>query len=259
MTQHPFDDWADIYDRVYAYLDYDLPFYVQQAQAAGGPVLELGCGTGRVALAMAEQGHDVVGVDISPKMVAQAQAKADAAGLTDRVRFEVGDMLDVDAGSGFALVTMPFRSFQSMLTIDDQRQALANAAAQLRESGLLAFDIFVPDVEQLGAHDEAVPFHVRDVEQPDGGRLVIWGQNTWDGVEQLNEARLIIDELDPEGRTLQRLYRDFPQRYTFRYEMQHLLELSGFTVEAVYGDFDGGPVTEGSDDLVLVARLTGGA
>ena len=145
-----------------------------------------------------------------------------------------------------------------VVTIDDQRQALANAAAQLRESGLLAFDIFVPDVEQLGAHDEAVPFHVRDVEQPDGGRLVIWGQNTWDGVEQLNEASLIIDELDPEGRTLQRLYRDFPQRYTFRYEMQHLLELSGFTVEAVYGDFDGGPVTEESDDLVLVARLTGG-
>ena len=84
---------------------------------------------------------------------------------------------------------------------------------------------------------------------------MIWGQNSWDGVEQVNEARLIIEELDEDGRMVQRLFRDFEQRYTFRYEMQHLLELSGFNVETLYGDFDGGPVTEESDDLVWSARL----
>jgi SAM-dependent methyltransferase len=255
VTEQPFDDWADIYDRVYSYLDYDLPFYVQQAAVAGGRVLELGCGTGRIALAMADRGHEVVGVDISPKMVAKAAAKAKAQGLTELARFEAGDMLDVDSGGGFALVTMPFRSFQSMLTPEDQREALANIAGQLQPSGMLVFDIFVPDVEQLGAHDEAVPFHVRDIDQDDGSRFVIWGQNAWDGVEQVNDARLIIEELDVDGRMVQRLFRDFEQRYTFRYEMQHLLELCGFTVETLYGDFDGGPVTEESDDLVWVARL----
>ena len=108
---------------------------------------------------------------------------------------------------------------------------------------------------QLGdPRDEAVPFHVRDVEQDDGTTIVIWGQNLWDPLSQVNSARLIIEGLDPSGRMLYRLYRDFDLRYTFRYEMEHLLELSGFEVEAVYGDFDGNEITEQSDDLIFIAR-----
>ena len=257
-SANPYDNWADIYDQVYAYLDQDLPFYAEQAKASGGPVLELGCGTGRVSLMLAEAGFDVTGVDISPKMVARATAKAKEAGLSDRARFVVGDMAEPEAGGGFALVCFPFRSFQSMLTVEDQRQALENAGALLKSGGLLALDMFSPDIEQLGdQRDESVPFHVRDVDQPNGSTLVLWGQNLWDAVAQVNSARLIIEEIDSTGLMLRRLYRDFDLRYTFRYEMEHLLELSGFTVEALYGDFEGGEVSEHSDDLVWVARKTG--
>ena len=267
----PYDDWADIHDRVYAYLDYDLPFYLEQAKASGGPVLELGCGTGRVALAIADAGIDVVGVDISPRMIERAKAKAEAAGTAARTRFAVGDMADPEAveaiaksaeqdsrqpNSGeFGMVCFPFRSFQSMLTVEDQREALENAVSHLRPGGLLALDVVSPDMEQLAdRRDEAVAFHVRDVEQSDGSTIVVWGQNMWNAVEQVNSARLIIEELDATGLMVRRLYRDFDLRYVFRWEMQHLLELSGFTVEAVYGDFEGGPVTDRSDDLVWVAR-----
>jgi SAM-dependent methyltransferase len=255
----PYDDWADLYDKVYAYLDYDIGFYVQQAEAAGGPILELGCGTGRVALALADAGFEVTGVDISPRMIAQAQAKAANLGLMSKTTFVVGDMADADVGAAgtFGLVCVPFRSFQSMLEVDDQREALENAAAQLREGGLLALDTFAPDIEQLGVrHDEAIPFHIRDVDQPDGGNIVVWGQNLWDGASQVNSARLIIEELDATGLSVARHFRDFDLRYTFRYEMEHLLELSGFTLEAVYGDFEGGEVSEDSDDLVWIARKT---
>ena len=260
MTAHPFDDWADIYDQVYAYLTYDLDFYVGQAVASQGPVLELGCGTGRVSLAMAGKGIDVVGVDISPRMVEGARAKAKAAGLSRRCRFQTGDMRDLALQRTFPLVVMPFRSFQSMLTVADQRAALAVAAAHLAPGGLLAMDIFAPDLHML-ATDDATPFHVRDVPQPDPGHtpgtgrmLVIWGQNRWDPLSQVNHARLIIEELDVERTVARRLYRDFDLRYTFRYEMMHLLERCGFTVEALYGDFEGGPVAPDSDDLVWLAR-----
>ncbi len=253
----PYDDWADLYDKVYAYLNYDIGFYLSQAEASAGPVLELGCGTGRIALSLADAGFSVTGVDISPRMIAKANGKAATLGLGSKAQFIAGDMVDFDAGGGFGLVCFPFRSFQSMLEVEDQREALENAAAQLREGGLLALDTFAPDMEQLGdRRDEAIPFHIRDVEQPNGGNIVVWGQNLWDGLSQVNSARLIVEELDANGLSVARHFRDFDLRYTFRYEMEHLLELSGFTLEAVYGDFDGGEVTEQSDDLVWIARKT---
>ncbi len=256
--EYPYDDWAEIYDAVYADLTHDLAFYTGLAETVGGPVLELGCGTGRVSLAIAAKGIDVVGVDISPMMIEAAQAKAAERKLTERCIFQTDDMTGVRLAGSYPLVIMPFRSFQSMLTVEEQKAALATAAAHLKDGGTLALDLFQPDVGQLGIeHDETVPFHVRDVKQADGGTIVVWGQNGWDGVEQINSARLIIEELDPKGVMVRRLYRDFDLRYTFRYEMQHLLELCGFEVDSVAGDFDGGPVTEESDDMVWVAHKAG--
>ena len=253
--EYPYDDWADIYDAVYADLDHDLGFYTGLAESTGGPVLELGCGTGRVGLAIAAKGIDVVGVDISPRMVEAAQAKAKQRKLSERCIFQTGDMADIRLAGSYPLVIMPFRSFQSMLTVEEQKAALATAAAHLGPGGTLAFDVFQPDVGQLGVEsDETVPFHVRDVKQPGGGTIVVWGQNGWDGVEQVNSARLIIEELDAKGVMVRRIYRDFDLRYTFRYEMQHLLEICGFDVESVAGDFAGGPVTDDGDDMVWVAK-----
>jgi ubiquinone/menaquinone biosynthesis C-methylase UbiE len=252
--EHPYDDWADIYDRVYAYLNYDTPFYVQQATASNGPVLELGCGTGRVSIAMARADVEVVGVDISPRMVEIATGKAEAVGVPDHCQFVHGDMRSVDLGKKFSMVVMPFRSFQSMLTVKDQLATLANVRKHLTPEGELILDIVAPDV-QLIAVSDPMPFHVRDVPQPDKGHTyVIWGQNSWDGTTQVNSARLIIDEVNPQGEAVRRLYRDFPIRYTFRYEMEHLLHRAGFTPEALYGGFDGEPLEEDSEDQVWIAR-----
>ena len=250
----PYDDWADIYDAVYADLTHDVDFYVELARESGGPVLELGCGTGRVSLAVAQQGIAVTGIDISPRMIAVAQAKAAKRGLAERCVFQSGDMATLQLAERFPFVVMPFRSFQSMLTTDEQRQALARVRERLAPGGLFAMDTFNPDVNSLVGDNASLAYHLKDVERADGGTLVVWGQNGWDPVTQVNDVRLIIEEVSDEGVVERRLMRDFEQRYTFRYETEHLLELCGFDLEAVYGDFDGGPVTEDTEDLVWVAR-----
>jgi SAM-dependent methyltransferase len=251
--EFPYDDWADIYDAVNDERTHDIGFYVRQAQRAGGPVLELGCGTGRIGLAIAAKGVDVVGVDISPRIVEVANRKARERGLEGRAIFQPGDMADVHVEGAYGLVIFPFRSFQSMLDPDEQAAALSTAAAHLAPGGTLIVDLFVPDPAQL-SEPPGTLLHIADVKQPDGGTVVVWGQNGWDPVSQVNEVRLVIEMLDPEGTVLRRLYRDFDQRYTFRYEMEHLLARCGFAVEEVYGDFAGGPVTPDTEDLVFVAR-----
>ena len=253
----PYDDWADIYDAVYADLTHDIDFYIELAREAGGPVLELGCGTGRVSLAIAREGIAVTGIDISPRMTAVAQTKAARRGLSERCVFQSGDMAALQLAERFPLVVMPFRSFQSMLTTEEQRQALARVRERLAPGGLFAMDTFNPDVSSL-VNDETsrLAYHLKDVERADGGTLVVWGQNGWDPVTQVNDIRLIIEEVSDEGVVERRLMRDFEQRYTFRYEMEHLLELCGFDLKAVYGDFGGGPVTEDTEDLIWVARAT---
>ena len=251
---HPFDDWADIYDRVYARLVHDVPFYVQHGLACGGSVLELGCGTGRVSLAMAQAGVPVVGIDISPRMVETARRKARALRLGRQASFRQADMRTVRLRQRFSLAAMPFRSFQSLLRADEQRQTLVNIKAHLVPGGKLAFDVFAPDIHML-ADTSPELFHLQDVPQPDTGhKLVVWGKNRFDHVDQTNDVQLVIEEMGRQGGVLRRLHREFTVRYTFRYEMEHLLEACGFAVEAVYGDFDGGPVTADSDDLVWVAR-----
>lgn len=253
--EFPYDDWADVYDAVYADLTHDLEFYAGLARESGGPALELGCGTGRVSLAMAAEGVAVTGVDISPRMVAAAQAKAASRSLAERCVFQAGDMTHLQLAERFPLVVMPFRSFQSMLTVEEQRAALLSARRLLTPGGTLALDAFNPDVRSLADDNLASqPHHLRDVERAGGGTIIVWGQNGWDQTTQINDVRLIIEEVSDEGVVERRLIRDFEQRYTFRYEMEHLLELCGFDLQAVYGDFDGGPVTEDTEDLVWVAR-----
>ena len=250
----PYDDWADIYDGVHADLTHDIDFYVELARESGGPVLELGCGTGRVSLPIAQAGVPVTGIDISPRMIEVAQAKAAKRGLAERCVFQSGDMATVQLAERFPLVIMPFRSFHSMLTTEEQRQALARVRERLAPGGVFAMDTFNPDVNSLVGDNASLAFHLKDVEREGGGTIVVWGQNGWDPVTQVNDTRLIIEEVSDEGVVERRLIRDFEQRYTFRYEMEHLLELCGFDLEGVYGDFEGGPVTGETEDLVWVAR-----
>jgi len=143
---------AKYYDGAYAAMDLvDAPFYADLATEIGGPVLEIGCGTGRVLLPIARQGTEIHGVDNSGAMlgILRESLAKESAEVRDRVTLHAGDMRSFRLHRTFPLVIIPFRPMQHMFTLADQVAALQSAAAHLSESGVLAFDVFYPKFEML--------------------------------------------------------------------------------------------------------------
>lgn len=245
-----FDAWAGVYDAVYSYVTDDIPFYVDEALRCGGPVLELGCGTGRVTLPIARAGVDVTGLDSSRGMLDAARRK----GGDTPVTLLHGDMRDFSLGRRFALVIIPFRGFLSLLTVEDQVSALDCIRHHLLPGGRLVFNVFQPDLNMLVQPGDGA-YHLRDVNDPESGRrLVIWHQSSCDNYNQVVHARLIVDELDESGTAVGRFYRDFRLRYAHRWELHHLLTNSGYEIVDLYGDFDRTPFDEDSEEMVWTAR-----
>lgn len=239
-------------ERLTAVVRDDVPFYVdlaRQAGAAGQSVLELGCGTGRVTIPIAQAGVDIVGLDNSPAMLEVARRKAGDAG---NPRWVLAEMADFRLDQRFGLVIIPFRSFLLLLTVGEQKACLARIYDHLVPGGKLALNVFNPSILAiagwLGADSER---WLRRVEGPGMERWV--NRRYSPASQQLNETRTDVD-LSDAGAVVQRVERNLRLRWVYRYEMEHLLALAGFEVEALYGWFDGSPFTDDSDEMVWVAR-----
>ena len=261
MEQSPYDAWASIYDSVYSYVRADIPLYAREAVESGGPVLELGVGTGRVAVPTARLGIDVVGIDSSEAMLAIARSKLGSLGPDPgSVELIAADMRDLDLRDSrgdmrmFPLVTIPFRGFLALLTVEDQVAALRSIHRHLEPDGKLVFNVFVPDPNMaLEAGD--VPRHMNDVKDPETGTdYVLYQQVAYDTHHQIVSVRMIIEEMDRDGVVVRKLYRDYQLRYSYRWEVYHLLRSSGFEVEALYGDFDYSEFDEDSTEMIWVAQ-----
>ena len=258
----PYDDWAEIYDAVYSYVRSDIPMYGHFAIESGGPVLELGVGTGRVAIPTARLGVDVVGVDSSEAMLNVAARKLATmrpppSGALELVAADMRDFDLRDENGGrrkFPLATIPFRGFLALMTVEDQMRALRNIRRHLTADGLLVFNIFVPDPDMTLERGD-VPRHLTDVPDAETGiTRVLYQQSAYDFHSQIVSIRMIIEELDDAGVMLRRLYRDYDLRYCHRWEVHHLLRLCGYEVDALYGDFDLSEFDESSTEMVWVAR-----
>lgn len=251
------DDWAHIYDSVID-LSEDIPFWVAEAQASGGPVLELGSGTGRVAIPIAQAGVSVVGVDSSSEMVKAARAKARKLRLgKDVLSFVKGDMRDISLGRRFPLAIIPFRAFQFMLSPADQFQALATIKEHLAPGGRVVFSIFVPDLGLL-TRDPSTPLYDREIVNAVTRRRVsVWHHNRYDNFSQVIDACTIFEELDERGEVVQKSYHRYQICYLYRFEVQHLLMAAGYRVLEVYGSFDRSPLDETSTEMIWVATPEG--
>ena len=254
----PFGKWPSFYDWVHTNITEDIPFYVEEALRSGGPVLELGCGTGRVSIPIVQASIAIVGVDLSQEMVEEARENAKKAGLDPKLcTFLVQDMRELSLEGHFPLAIMPYRSFQWLLSVADQRAALECVHHYLSPSARLVMDLFVPHLEML-VEDDSEPFAVKDVPDPaTGRRLRLLFQNRWDHLHQINNALLIAQEVDGAEEVVKEVSRDIQVRYTFRYELQHLLEVCGFRVLEVYGGFQRQELTEESENMVWVAERVG--
>ena len=252
MDISPYDAWAEIYDSVFSYVNEDIPFYVDEAVRSGGPVIELGCGTGRVAIPIALSGIDVVGLDSSTLMIERAREKASQTGVSN-LKLVQADMIDFKFDDKFPLAIVPFHGLLSLLSLKDIERTLLNIRRHLTPEGKLIFDIFVPDLNMM-VQEGDVPYHFRDVTDPNTGRrLVIWNQASYDSHSQIMSIRSTIEELDLSGRVASKMYRDFALRYIFRWEMHYLLRACGYDILELYGDFMRQDFDENSTEMVWVA------
>ena len=148
-----YDRIARIYDPWSRSVTEDVGFYVDQALAIGGPVVELAVGTGRIAIPIAQAGIDVIGVDASPGMLAVAQAAAEEAGVADRIDLRLGDLREPPVNERVPLVICPFRSLLHMETEAEKLRALGAARNLLADEGRFVFDVFAPSREDIEETD----------------------------------------------------------------------------------------------------------
>lgn len=264
----PFADFAEIYEMTHGDKEDDLPLYLEYAARCGSPLLEVGCGTGRVTLALTEAGHSVCGIDLSENMLKIAREKfaGQPAQIRERVTLLRQDMCELDIpGRSFGLALMPYGEFAHVLEQERQLAALSALQRHLKPGGLL-----IIGMSNWDANEERISFK--------GNVIAQWGHSMplkYEGIfEDRKNKRMItryiargydpsvqmaihvyIHEItDPEGRLIARKTNVLPLRYVFRYEMELLLQRCGFVIEDIYGYYDKSEFRYNSKRMIFVAR-----
>jgi ubiquinone/menaquinone biosynthesis C-methylase UbiE len=226
------DAFAVDYEKWAAAMTEDVPFYVELAREANGPVVELAVGNGRVAIPVAQaSGRTVVGIDISPAMLAQARHNAEAAGVELDLR--EGDMRELELKEPAALVYCPFRGLMHLPTWADRRRTFERVAASLRPDGRFAWNAFVfnPHIAARldGEWQEDAPVRHKVDQVP-------------------ADARIDLTLAAGDGVSLW---------WSTRAEWEGLIDVAGLELEALYGWFDRRPFDERSEEFVWVVRRPG--
>jgi SAM-dependent methyltransferase len=228
-----YDPIARLYDPWSASVVEDVSFYVEEALASGGPVVELGVGTGRIAIPTALAGVHVIGVDSSIEMLAVCAERGGEAGVGPRLDLRLGDLRRPPVHERVPLVTCPFRAYLHLRSDAERLRALRAARTLLQPGGRLVFDVFTPSRE--------------DVEETNGRWLErepeIWERADWD----LERQTLTLSVRGVQGESTMTLAWLEPERW------HSLLAEAGFAVAACYGWFDRRPYT-GGEDTVWIAR-----
>lgn len=251
---------ARYYDLDNAEFTADLDFWIELAEEYGGPVLELGCGTGRVLLPLAQRGYAVTGIDNSPEMLARLNEKLQTARNMrkgDRLVAPAtepsvlrADIADFTTDRRFALALMPFNTFMHALTLEAQMAMLTNIRRHLSDGAVLALDINNP----AGAY--AGPEQGLTLERAfsDGEHTVqVFSALQLDRAAQLGHITWLYDSVSAEG-AVRRTTVPLTMRYTFPGEMRLLLERCGFSLTHLYGDYDRSPFADGSPRMLAMAR-----
>jgi len=244
---------ARFYDVVYAQVrdGVDNEFYLSRMAAAGGPVLEIGSGTGRLLREALRRGVDAWGIDVNPSMVERCRTQLPPG---TRERVSVADAASMGLGRRFALVAAPFRVLSHVADVEEQLRLLDTVHEHLVHGGTFVFDLYVPNLKLLlEGMPETCDF---DGEWSPGRRLCRFVSSApADLARQTNRVRMrfVWDEADGEHRG----DWEFEMRFFFRFEIEHLVARSRLRLESLHGDFAGGPLTADSREYVIVCRRAG--
>lgn len=251
-------DFGLLYDSVPLYAARrDVAYYVWEASAGSDPILELGCGTGRILLPLARAGHRVVGLDGSSQMLDRCRAKlaAETEAVRERITLHQADVRGFDLEARFPLIIAPFRIMQHLTTTEDQLRFLGNVFRHLPPGGRFLFDVFNPNFAALVAANGAEREDTPNVTLADGRvfrRAARVTRVRW--VDQVSETELIYYVSPGSGSPPVRHVQAFEMRWFLRAELAHLLARSGFRLRSMEGNFDGAPLVDGSPELVVQAE-----
>jgi SAM-dependent methyltransferase len=232
----------------------DLIMYSELAEQYGAPILDVGCGTGRVLLHLAQEGYQVHGVDDSKQMLVRLQNKLNAMPhLAENITYDQADILTYRAPQPFSMILLTYNALMHFHTQEVQIQLLQTLRTMLADDGLLVIDL--PNAgETFATQDTDSLILDRTFIEPESGHMVMLQSVSYlDRTTQLLRAQWIYDELQPDG-TVKRLFVPHVLRYYFYPEMQLLLEKAGFAVEVVYGDTEQGDFEDGCERMVIYAR-----
>jgi SAM-dependent methyltransferase len=223
-------------------------FYVEEARRSGGPVLEVGCGSGRLTIAIAQNGMEVSAIDLSSTMLAAARSKAESAGV--HIEFFEADMRGFDLGRRFSTILIAGNSLLHLLTNEELLQCLATVRRHLAADGRLIFDVSKWGLERL-ARDPAERHPVMSVMDPRLGEIAIEESAAYDSATQVRDIAWFLST--SSARDFRVI--EYTLRVIFPQELLLLLDLAGFRLEARYGEFTRIPFDAASPRQVCVCSL----
>ena len=253
----PYAALVRYYDAETADYSIDLPAYAMLVERFGGPLLDVGCGTGRIAFALARQGIPVTGIDASQPMLDRAQARAGREGVgSNQIQWRQADITEMALDERFGLAVFAYNGFMHLLEQDRQVAALKHLALHLKAGGGLAIDIANP-VEMFRVEDTPGLVLERMFADPETGQAVM--QQSLASVNratQVMSLTWIYDRIGPDGA----VFRDLVPlhlRYTMASEIRLLLGQTGFSDIELCGDYDFSPYEEDSPRLFVIATRAG--
>jgi len=258
-TERVREFYAETYDTVVADWPGEIDFYRElaaEANSKGQAVLEIACGTGRVAIRLAQDGVDVVGLDLSAAMLAVARQKS--VGMSN-IRWVQDDMRSFELGETFGLAIIPGHSFQNILTAEDQVATLKSIKRHLAPGGILVVHVDHLSVSWLGelvGEQGGVFKTARSFAHPKTGRKIRTFQAwSYEPATQTAISQKVWEAINANGDVVDR-WESGSLRFhcVFRFEMEHLLERTGFVIESVYGDFFRQELQNDSSEMVWVAN-----
>jgi SAM-dependent methyltransferase len=246
---------ARFYDLLHPEDGADVGLWLSYAGRTDLPVLEVGTGTGRIALALAAAGHRVTALDPSPAMLEQARRKAAEKGLIDRLELieDLSGRSELASGT-FGLALVPADVFLYSADGEAQLSTLRSLAGCLAYNGLLAVDLPGP-AAWLDASTDGLPVLVFSGDF-EGERLDAWQVREDDLAAQRRVLRMFYERTGADG-AVRRVVSEHSLRYVYRFEMEYLIHMAGLALLDVYGDYELGPLTGDSQRMLFIARRTG--